>query len=649
MASHPYDIRFTLNDGSKYGFMLSTPPGQSKQLNLIEVQAPSYLFRRLSGNAADSHLDFDAQLDMPFAMVSLANGLGQMDFDEHDDEMYWWGSGVVTHVPGRAYLAPPASALAVTSGTTGIRGITSYLSSGGTRYDFAWGDKYIWRRDASNATNAWAIVYTQPNNDTVTDFKIFNGVGVIAFASSTGTPDFSTATTLTGVWVVTTRNHAVFSSGTRPKYFVPVRGTLFALVDNNQVFLTVDPTQDGWIGPIETTVGSLSTPTTGDGTYPFQGGIAVNDYLFILSQNAGYSIDADQNVLETFWQWKDKPSADNFQFSAAGGDQFVYNIGPEVYSYDPGTGNNLSPRISRQSGFSTQQVLGVDADNQYIYILAQVRVPLIRSAVSVALLRCARISGTRWSIECLWEDTAVTETYSYLKACPNGLGTRLYWGMVNGGATSTYVMDIPADWDESTGASFAGTGTLYTSIARVNYPGLSKRHLWINFESDGGHNLTPKLAVAYSTDKGATFTSLGDTQSGASGITKLEYANVASRSLVLRYTFTTGGTSTAVLRVFDQHSRARFRYLPQGQASVRIAQNVERNNGTRDESTVAQLQAALLAIRESDNDILYEDYLGNSFNVSIDSIGYHPSRHEKLEERGELEAQIVFSCADSGD
>ncbi len=651
MSSFPYDIRLTIG-ANKYGFMLVTPPGQTKQLNVTEVGAPNstrIMMGQLTQGEAD-RLAFTPEQDTPFAMADFTGGLGQLEFDGNDETSYWWGSGVCTHVTGRTYLAPASSSLAMTGGSAALSGVYSYLHTDGNRWDFAWEGPRLWRRDASNKTNAWATVYTA--DATITDVTVFNGLAIVAVPSSTNaSQDYVTISGITGAVTATARNHSVYSNGTKPKFWVASRNTLFALVDYGKVFYTVDPTQDSWLGPIQTTVGSITKPQVGDGSYAFVEGVAVNDYIFALRTDAGYNIDAEQNVTETFWQWKDKPSGENFKHVAVGGDLLLYSVGPEIYTYDPGTGTNLPLKLSRRDGFSIQSVLGLAADNQYAYVLASVRVPRLRSSTSIALLRGFRASGTRWAWECLWEDTNPgSKSYYRLAAVPNGVGTRLYWGLVSGGASSTYLMDIPADWDESTGSSFQTTGELYCSITRGGFPGFGKRHLWVSLEAEGTTVGGNKVAVAYSTDYGNTFTALGDTDTASGGILKLDYSDVHSRSIVLRFTLTSSaGTSTPILRVFDHHQRVRFRYLPAVNAGIRVANNLELLNGSREVSRgMVQLRADLETCRQSEAAILYEDFIGNSFYVSVDSLSYRPTRHESPTDKGELEALIAFNRADSG-
>ena len=56
----------------------------------------------------------------------------------------------------------------------------------------------------------------------------------------------------------------------------------------------------------------------------------------------------------------------------------------------------------------------------------------------------------------------------------------------------------------------------------------------------------------------------------------------------------------------------------------------------------------LRTLRAPDGTIAYEDYLGNSFNVSVDQLAFLPTRHEAPKDNIELEAHVVLSRADSG-
>lgn len=644
--------------------MLVSPEGQSKQLTIDEVGGPRLYGGRDGSDEFQSHQEFEVEKDTPFAQGDWTAGLGQLEYDYKNGSGYWWGSGVVTHIDGHAYLAPPALtplALPSSAGTAIVGFYTYYNYATLTRYDFCWSSVYLYRRITTDSTTAWVLVWTEPNAKPITDFCVFNGIGVICTPTevAANVVDFWTQADVTAgaTWSPTKRDHSPYSDALgRPKFAVPVRGTLFTAVDTQKIFYTVDQTTDGAAGPITATVGSITAPEVGDSTYPFTKLFAANDYLYAFKQSAGYAIDSQQNVTETFWQWKDKPSPENFKFVTSGGDLLYYSVGPEVYAYDPGTGANPALKLSKQSGFSVQSILGLGADNQYVYVLAQVRVPTLRTVASVVLLRGTKLSGARYAFECLWEDNtyiANSRTYYGLTAAPNGVGTRLYWGTTISSVTSTYIMEIPADFNESTGTSFATTGDLYTSITRAAFPGLSKRHLWVAFQTEGTTGASFKVAVAYSLDNGATFTALGDTGSGGSGVllSKLDYANVSSRSIVLRWRLTSTGASTPVLRVFDHHQRVRFKYLPTIGAGIRVADHVENNAGKPSAFKAPVIKTQLENMRSEEGQMLYEDFLGNSFYVSMSTLKYRPTRHERpgvVAGGAEMEASVVFDRADSG-
>ena len=182
MSAYPYDVKLTVASGANagvYGFMLVTPEGQSKQLDVTEVGPPEA--QRLSTEDIATHSDFDPSYDTPFAQSSFASGVGQLEFDFKDEEACWWAPGVVLHVDGKVYLAPPTkTALTLpTVGAAEVKGFRTYVTSAGTRYDFCWADKYLFRRTGADST-AWTLVYTEANSKPITDFEVFNGVGVIA-------------------------------------------------------------------------------------------------------------------------------------------------------------------------------------------------------------------------------------------------------------------------------------------------------------------------------------------------------------------------------------------------------------------------------------------------------------------------------------
>lgn len=645
-SAFPFDVKFAISGGETYGFMLVSPPDQTKQIDFSEAQMPET--QRINTEDIATSQDFDPRIDTPYSMSDFTGGVGQIEFDLQDDTAYWWSNGVITHVNGKVYPAPPASTLILTGVTSGITNGTTYLTPANTRYDFIWEGVNIWRRDASNKTNTWTKVYTA--SATITDFTIIDGVGLIAVPNLSGTTDFLYQIDITAAatWTPTTANHTAFSDAIgKPAFFQTVRGTTYAPVGtsgSNKVFYTVDPTTDSWIGPIDTTLtGNISGPP-GDETYPFIGTRSVGDFLFLMKKDAIYSIDSQQDVYETIWQWKDKPSEHNFKYHATGGDLLLFSVGPEIYQYDPQNGVTASLGLSKKDGFSIKEILGLAADNQYVYIMARVRVPTIRSADSVAIFRGIRKGGATWKFEVIWEDESLTgKTYGVLLAFPFGVGTRLYWGQNNDSDTVTYVMDIPAEWDETAASSYATSGTLWTSISRAGFPGFNKRHLYFNITANGV-TAFDTIATTYTIDDGITYSTVGTTSANK---TEINLTNVYGPSIGFKFHFTGTSTTTAILKNFDHHQRVRFKYLPTVKLAVRIANKINLRNSSVMNRTNSEIWEWLVNLRKSTSEIIYSDFLGNSFPVTIDIITVHPSRHEHITEYEE-EAVIVLTRADRG-
>jgi len=646
VSAAPWDIKLTVTGGQEHGFMLVTPQGQTKQLSIEEVGGPDS--QRISTEAIATHQDFNPQQDTPFAQSSWLSGAGQLEFDLKDDAAYWFGVGVVTHVDGKGFLAPPENPQQNLPSSAGeaITGFTTHVEQSGQRWDFCWAGPRLYRRDASNASNPWALVWTQPQGVPITSFAVYAGQGVICAPTDTSTVDFWLQGNLAAAptWTPSGMDHTAFNTG-KPKFMCSVRSTLFAAVDTNRIFYTVSPGTNSWAGPIVTTVESISVPAAGDASYPFTGLMAANDYLYAFKASAGYSVDSAQNINEIFWQWKDKPDLTNFRYLAPSMDLLLFSVSPEVYAYDPGTGATMSLGLSKRDGFSCDDILGVAADNQYVYVLARLSVRPLYAQPIVALLRGVRVQGRRWSLECIWADTSPSgKSYANLFASPAGTGTRLYWGLSTGGGTRVCSMDIPGIWDESLGYAFAKDGVLYTSITRAGFPGFTKRHLWLGVFAEGvtgGNSIT----VDYSTDGGLTWTNLGNPPHGMS---RIAYANVYSPAIVLRFRFSGDGTGTAVLRSFDHHQRVRFRYLERVTAAVRVEDYLELNNGVKTLQTMEDVKNSLEALRTEDRAILYEDFLGNSFYVTVDQISYRPTRHEDPYGKAALEAVMVMHRAEVG-
>lgn len=641
-TAYPYDIKFTVG-ATTYGFMLVSPKGESKQIKFVEAGAPSA--ERVSTSDIASHQDYAPMFDTPFAMGSFVGGVGQLFYEEGEEDAYLWSDGIVTHTTGKAYLAPNVNTLTLTGATGDITCFRTYMTSANVRYDFLVESTNIWRRTATDNTTVWTKVYTA--SVTITDFQIIQGIGLICVPTLAGATDFYTQADVTAAatWTPTARDHTLLSDALgKPSYFQVVRGTTYALISKRKVLYTTDPTVDGWVGPIDTSLtGNISGPP-GDDTYLFSGSHSVGDYLFTIRPDLICSIDSAQDVAEVIWEWKDKPSDYNFKYYASGSDKFIYAVGPEVYVYEPQTGMAKPTMLSRKSGFSTKEILGLAADNQYIYVLAKVRVPSIRTADSVALLRGSRMASG-WTFEVLWEDTSLSgKTYGRLAAFPFGADTRLYWGQNNASDTLTYVMSLPANWDESTSANYKSSATLYTSFNRSGFLGFNKRHLYINADSTDT-DATNTIAVKYSLDRGATYTTLGtSTSTEYSG----NYVDKYSKEIGLAFTLTSAANvTTPTLRNFDHHQRVRFKYLKAGTASIRIARNIALRNDSTQSLAPDTVWGFLETMRTTNSRIQYTDFMGNSFDVSVDMIGVNPTRHENPGEY-ELEALIVFTEADRG-
>lgn len=647
MASFPYDVKLSISGGSEYGYMLVSPPGESKQLAIDEVPGPESqsALNRIETQDIQQRTDFDLRQDQVLAQGDLSGGVGDLEFG--DGTTFWWGTAI-THVPGKVYCPPPVNTEAFPSGANEWAGSSSYVTAAGTRYDFAWQSTRLYRRDASNTTNNWSLVYTAAF--AITDFQVIDGAGYICTPSSSNASiDFlyQSDPTAAATWSPTSRNHTAFSVALgKPKYMRTLRGWVYAVVDNRKVFYSSDATTDGWLGPIDTSLENNTSGPPGDTSYAFTNAVAVNDFLFVFKQDAGYNIDSQQEVTEALWQWKGRAAADQFKYIATGGDLMYFSVSPEVYAYDPGTGRTTPLGLSRKSGFSIQDIAGVGADNQYTYVLAKVRVPTLRASASMALFRCWRTSASTWGYEVVWENTAST-AYSGLFVSPQGTGSRVYWFETDG--TDSLHMDVPADWDETTSGSYATSAVLYTNLWRTGFPNFIKRWLWVATLTEA-LDANNTIAIAYSVDQGATFTTL--TTLTSAGLTFSNFSAINAQSLVLRFTFVCAGTATPVLRVYDLHGRPRWRYLPAVTAAVRIADYVEMSNGARSSDPATTLRANLETLRTSNGTITYEDFLGHSFAVSVDKIAYKPTRHETPEKshngRYELEAVITLARADSG-
>ena len=687
-----YDIKLEIGSDD-YNFMLSKPEGTGKQLSISEVGPPNV--DRLVSTDQFTHSDFPPDVDAPFVQTSWRDGIGQILFDNNKQHAYLWSTGIVTHADGKAYLAPPVTEIDI-NGPTGDTTPGAGLAFGrgdsikhfaswwnpetSIRYDWLSTKRAIWRRDTSTEANEWEVFVRAAS--TISDslgrkFTFYRDIDseetVLFMSDPFGTlgqyeyytelteslPHADTAALNTFNLVTSPVAIADTAFATnKPTDYVVVRDTLFAIVGitsgagpNNKVYYSIVPTDAGgnnFSGPL--VAGAALTPLINS--------VAANDFLFVFNQEAGYNINAAQDVAEVLWHFKNRPSPSNYKYICTDGYFFYYTVGTDAFAYDPNTGANISMNISRRESFSCNEILGLAADERFVYILANINVEQIGIS-GVALLAAYPSTDTEgvWNLEVLWQDTTGTRVHSNLAAFPEAdtRSTRLYWGTVITGddITVTSSMVIPANWDASGGDSFETTGSLYTSITHANFPGFIKRAMWISLS--GLLDSNNYIAVYYSMDEGDTWTQLdfntstGGIQNAVSSPAIGSLENDSSRNIMVRFDFVGNGTNTSVLSEFDLHQRVQFRYLQAITCGVRVADNLSLRNGTIDRNrTREQIKEDLETVRASTEPITYTDFLGNSFIVTVDKIDYVPSRDEKPTDNWEIEAVVSLTRADYG-
>jgi hypothetical protein len=643
MPSYPYDVKFTIDpegENKQYGFMLLTPQNATKQL--VSTEAPSSTMGR--GEGADVlRATYEATYDQSVAQIDWSYGMGQVELDTGEENMYSVGLGVVTHALGKAYPAlGPISTLPLGTSSS-LGGIRSYVDSSGNRYDFAWAGTSLYRRDPSSSANGWTSIYTAPS--VITDFVIFNGLGLVAIGqSNSATNDFITLASPFGTPTATVRNHSAFTSTEKPYYWQIVRNTLYALVNPNKVFMTVDPTQDSWVGPISITVGSITAPGAGDSTFRFTSSVSLNDYLLVFKENAGYGIDSEQNVVEVIWQFASRPSRENFEWVVPAGEYCVYTAANDVWVYDPRSGANFPIGISRMHSVSVSKILGLSSDSQHVYVLAEVTSRHLGSTAYVALIRSTRVSGLRYAHELVWYTPVSSDVMHGVWVVPrNQTSNSVYLGYTSGSNTVTMLFHYPTDWDESSASGARLSGSLYTSEISSKLPTFVKRYLWLGVSAENV-SATSYIDVYIRVDSGS-WTYIGKVDSQYKIFT---LSDVIGRVAQLRFQFVSDGSTCPVLRAYDLHARPRYRYLPIKELQIRVADNIELNNGTRDSRKMAEIFSQLRELRTSEKKILYEDFTGESFLCSIEKLNFQPSLHEVPTSNVEMVAVMTVTRSDEG-
>jgi len=650
------------------GFMLAAPPGETKVISSDETQKPDV--QRISSMPIATSQDFDPLYDTPISQISFHGGAGQKYLDFQDEYAYWWSTGVVTH-DGRAYLAPYHDGGTTFSSTTGYpvtKMLAWYDSSTETRYMFLAVKNQLWRKNVTSDT-AWELLCSTSFN--IADISMTGSILWVTTPDQTNTNAYYYKSAPAGAapWTLSISSHTLFdAAGNKPSFFESVRGTLFGCVNKNKVYYNTDLLITGWAGPIDIGVGGNTSGRAGDGTYNFKGAIAVSDTLYTWNNQAIYSIDSSQEVTEVIWQWKNMPDINNFRFVTSGAKKLIFSVGPEVYTFDPISGEMDSINLTMREGFRITRISGVAADNRFVYVAANVRVTGLYGEDKRVIFRCYKVSTDRgWKVEVIYQQDVLENRWFYglWAFSDEDEGTILCMGeYMSAAATRLFMFRLPSGWDETIDSSdsllgylSSQTASLYTSVSKTGFPGFTKKHLYFNAI---GQNIqgpplatTSNISVYYSMDEGVSFTYLGDFDDELDAITS-SFDDANSKSIMFRFDFTTDSDYlTPILQTYDHHQRVRFKYLPRLSMAVKLGSNLTLRNRALYNRRIDQLWTDLTTLRTLDNEITYKDFLGNNFPVTIDSIQLRPSRHYTEQSTGnseyDLEAVISLARADRGE
>lgn len=640
--SYPFDVKFTMDGEDPIGFMLSVPQEQTKSLIMQESDPPR--FDRDLDEFSEIFRTSNPRNDTPFVCNDFSGGVGQLHYDEGDPSKYWWSSGVITHVKGKAYPAPPVTTLTMGS-ETGFPGkiYSTFVTGTSDRYDFISVGRKLFRRPSDDNTTAWTEVWDS-GAASIDGLYQFNN-SLFIFGTFGGTTDFYVQEDITeaATWTPTSKSHTI-SSQNRSQDGSSVGKTFYirtaseSAASGNVIYFSTTPETDAWTGPI--VVG------------PNLGGYAnyrlaiVNNFLFVMNDFAIYSIDPDQEVTEVIWQFKNNPNPDNFKHNTPYNSELIFNVRNEVYSYNPISGETFKLGLSNKDGFSVKEIKGLASDQNFLYILAVVSVPDIRSNDSNVLFAAHQKDG-EWVFEVLWEDEDDDDyEFEHLTASmdANLPVTRLYWTAYDGvNTTKTYIQEIPHKWDYSDGVEWDTSSELFTSITKSRFPGFSKRQTFIdgNFLNLDANNT---IAIAYKTSYEDSYTTISTADDDHLTI---NYDNVFGHILALRFTFTSDGTTCPVLLDTTSHQRIRFLYLPYITLSIKVSSNTPLRDNNPDQRLVWEVWQDLLTLRSFEGEILYEDFFGNQFPVTIDILSANTTKNDSVE-MVELEAVLVITRMDKG-
>lgn len=640
--SWPYDVKFTTDTGAVYGFMLSQDKYGKKQLTVEESDPPNLL--RDIDQFSEVFRQSNPRNDTPYVVTDLSNGVGQLWLDDGESTKYWWSNGLITHVKGKVFPAPPIGTDVATISYNSNASKVIRAKTGD--YDFVVLTDRIYRRPSYDDTTDWTLVYTAPG--TITDIYAYSGGLIIAAPyTSSATIDFyiQSNPAAAATWSPTSYNHTVYTSTIKPYYFTEIGNTIYASY-NNSIYYTTDITADAWVGPITAGPYAVNKLTT------------LNNFLFAMNPYGIYSVDSQQNVEEVVWQFKE-PKVSGFG-GAGAFDKFAqfnqflaFNVKNEVYTYNPFDSETRAIGLSMKDGFSVQNILGLTAGGSFLYILAKVNVPDIYDTDRIALFAGYINDRNEWVFEVLHEDT-YTAHHGFSSTVDTETGDlRIYLFSLASSILTTKTLTIPSRWDFTDGDSFRTESILYTSISKSNYPGLDKQQIYV----DGNFiNLTDTVFnvvhVYYSTDYANTYTLLDIADSsfdtGSHQHFLANYNNVIGETFNFKLKFWSDATTCPIMYDIASHQRIKFRYQPRFIMSIRIADELDLRDRNKIKKKSWEIWDDLKTLRSTTSEILYEDFIGNQYNVTFELLRLTPSRSDNKDTQ-EMDATVIVTRKDKGD
>lgn len=617
MSSSPYDIKITIDpDGTptEIGLMLVHPPKEGKQYVITEVDPP------------EKHLDW--------IQTDFRGGMSGQKPQPSGTDQYWVGIN---------FLADPASGHLFSgpdfeeASTVGTRNLTVF---GGCVHKDDSGDHYgymINNNDLYKSNTAGTTFASTKDPGAVIPLSVASWGDYVLLAIQ-GTEGYWYTPDEGANWTQST-----LATGKYQDYFVSAGDILWGLNDPDELRWSTDPSNSGeWSGV--TYVGE-------DTNDQFLRGFFIAQMLIIVKTSGIYSVDDGGNVERIVTVKNIRGACSDYTSKI-----YFYDAQDTIWEYDLWQGIlrdlNLSAAV-----YLNPVIAGGNLGGGISWAAGKVFVSPSKVIYQWTQFRDqrGRLISEAW--ESLYNDTAGLQATRgagwggvVWAAHELLVGTRVSYPVYFGGSATATAMGYVrarAEADLNDAANLTYTivdSAIYSGIIDHDKPTTRKMYQYLTVDL-GGDDLN--VQMAFSIDGATSLTPVGSAIT-TTGKTVIDFpAGTDGNFAVIRLTNDPSDNADyCELKSWGIHATVQPHHRRLIKMAVRIADGVTDRLGGRHSQRGDTLRTNLYSARTSGAKVQLEDYLGNTFNITIlPPFTEVPSRDEK---KSATECEIQFQAIEAG-